>query len=231
MPLLTALEPAVAISLWINAAKAGSVTRHDAANACETITGQMELSVMESSQSWLNFIEMNCEINEPVVAVLPVEGDLRGVPSQLFTKAHPNFGLVAITRNLLLLSLDGSQVTVVQVDHRIAFPDTHSARLQMAEAVSEAEEVLQSFDLVGSRLEIDKKIDESVLRHIPPIGRQRDNNDLHSAFRMRLVIDYARNQSIAISSPSNDLHRINILNQLDKHVRDLIIAIASKVPA
>lgn len=231
MPMLTALEPAVAIALWINAAKAGSVTKTDAANACETITGQMEISVMDSPKSWLKFIEMNCEIIEPVVAVLPVQGDLRGVPSELFTRAHPNFGLVAITKNLLLLSLDGSQVTVVKVEHRVDFPDTHSARMQMAEAVSEAEEVLQSFDLVGSRVEIDKKIDESVLRHIPPIGRQRDNHDLHSAFRMRLVIDYARHQSMAISSPSNDQHRIKILNQLDKHVRELIVAIASKVPA
>lgn len=230
MPISSALEPGVAISLWINAAKAGMVSTTDAANACEVITSTLSVSKGSENSNWQEFVSDVCQSPLPVVAVLPVHGNLRGVPPQIFTQIDFEFGVVAINDETLLISQDGSHVGLVKAHHKIVFPDAQSARRQMAEAVLEAEEILTGLDLVGSRVEIDDKISETLLNHIPPIGRHRDSQDLHSAFRMRLVIEYARHNSVAMASPSGDLNRLGVLNRLEKDVVELILAIASKVP-
>lgn len=225
------LEPAVALALWFNAAKAGLVSQSDATNAAETVTGSLDISTGSGRSAWSEVIELACKNNTPVVAVLPKFGNLTGMPASLLTEIEISHGVVALDHDTLIAFSDSAEPLLISVEHQVQFPDLVHARQEFAQTLTFAEDVLSNLDLVGSRAEIDSALESLNTHHIPPIDRSRNRTDLDSAIRIRFAIELAIGQSAAISSRSQDIRRLEVLKNVKDAANHLIMAISSKMPA
>ncbi len=225
------LEPAITLALWFNAAKAGLVSQSDAANASESVTGYLEITRINSRLAWLEIVQLVCNRSAPVVATLPKFGNLSGIPASLLTEIDLTPGVVAIDNETLITFSESSEPLLFSVDHQVPFPDLVHVRQEFAQSLVLAEDVLSNLDLVGSRDEIDSALESLNTHHIPPIDRSRDRRDLDSAIRIRFAVELATGQSMAISSRSQDVRRLEVLTTVKDAANNLIVAISSKIPS
>lgn len=222
---------AVLIALWLNAARSGSVSATDAANACETLIDQLgyELAIepiAPATYPMLDLVSLSMTGNVPVTVALPVFGDPAGVPAQLLSQVETDCGLVAITKNKLLARSTSGSWRVFETAHSIAFQDLNHARTQFYETLSQATQLLAAADLVGDSAAIEEELRNFKLLHLPPSLPSRNVEALENAVRIRIVANMAMQSTMAVASPSNDRKRIEILKTLDRQARELLQAVS-----
>ena len=222
---------AVLIALWLNAARSGSVSATDAANACETLIDQLgyELAIepiAPATYPMLDLVSLAMTGNVPVTVALPVFGDPAGVPAQVLSQVETDCGLVAITKNILLARSTSGSWRVFETAHSVAFQDLNHARTQFYETLSQATQFLAAADLVGDSAAIEEELRNFKLLHLPPSLPSRDVEALENAVRIKIVANMAMQSTMAVASPSNDRKRIEILKTLDRQARELLQAIS-----
>ena len=222
---------AVLIALWLNAARSGSVSATDAANACETLIDQLgyELAIepiAPATYPMHDLVSLAMTSNVPVTVALPVFGDPAGVPAQVLSQVETDCGLVAITKNILLARSTSGSWRVFETAHSIAFQDLNHARTQFYETLSQATQFLAAADLVGDSAAIEEELRNFKLLHLPPSLPSRNVEALENAARIRIVANMAMQSTMAVASPSNDRKRIEILKTLDRQARELLQAVS-----
>ena len=222
---------AVLIALWLNAARTGSVSATDAANACETLIDQLgyELAIepiAPATYPMHDLVSLAMTSNVPVTVALPVFGDPAGVPAHVLSQVETNYGLVAITKNILLARSTSGSWQVFETLHSIAFQDLNHARTQFYETLSQATQFLAAADLVGDSAAIEEELRNFKLLHLPPSLQSRNVEALETAARIRIVANMATQSTMAVASPSNDRKRIEILKTLDRQARELLQAVS-----
>ena len=222
---------AVLIALWLNAARSGSVSATDAANACETLIDQLgyELAIepiAPATYPMHDLVSLAMTSNVPVTVALPVFGDPAGVPAQVLSQVETDCGLVAITKNILLARSTSGSWRVFETAHSIAFQDLNHARTQFYETLSQATQFLAAADLVGDSAAIEEELRNFKLLHLPPSLPSRNVEALENAARIRIVANMAMQSTMAVASPSNDRKRIEILKTLDREARELLQAVS-----
>ena len=222
---------AVLIALWLNAARSGSVSATDAANACETLIDQLgyELAIepiAPATYPMHDLVSLAMTSNVPVTVALPVFGDPAGVPAQVLSQVETDCGLVAITKNILLARSTSGSWRVFETAHSIVFQDLNHARTQFYETLSHATQFLAAADLVGDSAAIEEELRNFKLLHLPPNLPSRNVEALENAARIRIVANMAMQSTMAVASPSNDRKRIEILKTLDRQARELLQAVS-----
>ena len=222
---------AVLIALWLNAARSGSVSATDAANACETLIDQLgyELAIepiAPATYPMHDLVSLAMTSNVSVTVALPVFGDPAGVPAQVLSQVETDCGLVAITKNMLLARSISGSWRVFETAHSIAFQDLNHARTQFYETLSQATQFLAAADLVGDSAAIEEELRNFKLLHLPPSLPSRNVEALENAARIRIVANMAMQSTMAVASPSNDRKRIEILKTLDRQARELLQAVS-----
>ena len=222
---------AVLIALWLNAARSGSVSTTDAANACETLIDQLgyELAIepiAPATYPMLDLVSLAMTGNVPVTVALPVFGDPAGVPAQVLSQVETDCGLVAITKNILLARSTSGSWRVFETAHSIAFQDLNHARTQFYETLSQATQLLAAADLVGDSAAIEEELRNFKVLHLPPSLPSRNVEALENAARIRIVANMAMQSTMAVASPSKDRKRIEILKTLDRQARELLQAVS-----
>lgn len=222
---------AVLLALWLNAARSGSVSATDAANACETLIDQLgyELAIepiAPATYPMIDLVSLAVSSNVPVTVALPVFGDPAGVPAHVLYQVDMDCGLVAITNNTLLARSTSGSWRVFETPHSIAFQDLNHARTQFYETLSQATQFLAAADLVGDSAAIEEELRNFKLLHLPPSLLSRNAEALENAARIRIVANMAMQSTMAVASPSNDRKRIEILKTLDRQARELLQAIS-----
>ena len=222
---------AVLLALWLNAARSGSVSATDAANACETLIDQLgyELAIepiAPATYPMHDLVSLAMTSNVPVTVALPVFGDPAGVPAQVLSQVETDCGLVAITKNMLLARSTSGSWRVFETAHSIAFQDLNHARTQFYETLSQATQFLAAADLVGDSAAIEEELRNFKLLHLPPSLPSRNVEALENAARIRIVANMAMQSTMAVASPSNDRKRIEILKTLDREARELLQAVS-----
>ena len=222
---------AVLIALWLNAARSGSVSATDAANACETLIDQLgyELAIepiAPATYPMHDLVSLAMTSNVPVTVALPVFGDPAGVPAQVLSQVETDCGLVAITKNMLLARSTSGSWRVFETAHSTAFQDLNHARTQFYETLSQATQLLAAADLVGDSAAIEEELRNFKLLHLPPSLPSRNVEALENAARIRIVANMAMQSTMAVASPSNDRKRIEILKTLDREARELLQAVS-----
>ena len=222
---------AVLIALWLNAARSGSVSATDAANACETFIDQLgyELAIepiAPATYPMHDLVSLAMTGNVPVTVALPVFGDPAGVPAQVLSQVETECGLVAITKNILLARSTSGSWRVFETAHSIVFQDLNHARTQFYETLSHATQFLAAADLVGDSAAIEEELRNFKLLHLPPNLPSRNVEALENAARIRIVANMAMQSTMAVASPSNDRKRIEILKTLDRQARELLQAVS-----
>lgn len=222
---------AVLLALWLNAARSGSVSTTDAANACETLIDQMgyELAIepiAPATYPMLDLVLLAKSSNVPVTVALPVFGDPAGVPAHVLSQIEMDCGLVAITKNILLARSTLGSWQVFETIHSIAFQDLNHARTQFYATLSQATQFLAATDLVGDSAAIEEELRNFKLLHLPPSLLSRNAEALENAARIRIVANMAMQSTMSVASPSSDRKRIEILKTLDRQARELLQAIS-----
>ena len=222
---------AVLLALWLNAARSGSVSATDAANACETLIDQLgyELAIepiAPATYPMHDLVSLAMTSNVPVTVALPVFGDPAGVPAQVLSQVETDCGLVAITKNILLARSTSGSWRVFETAHSIVFQDLNHARTQFYETLSHATQFLAAADLVGDSAAIEEELRNFKLLHLPPNLPSRNVEALENAARIRIVANMAMQSTMAVASPSNDRKRIEILKTLDRQARELLQAVS-----
>ena len=133
---------------------------------------------------------------------------------------------VALSRTWILKQNPGGQWEYVNRENTVAFPDMTHHRHVFWDAISESADQLTTLDISGSRTEVDEALDELEHQHLPNIS-VRDYTAFHNALRTRVAAHYARTHSVAISSRSQDVVRIETLTRLENACIDFMCSIAS----
>ena len=231
MPTVPTMPTCVVLAIWLNAARTGSVSLTDAANACETLIDQLgyELAsepVAPKMYPMIDLVSLAVASSTPVTVALPVFGDPSGVPAHVLPQIDPDCGLVAVTSNLLLARSTTGRWLVIETLHNIAFADLNHARTALNETISHATEFLANADLIGDSTEVEDELRNFRLLHLPPSMPSRNSSALELAVRIRIVANMAVQRSMAMASPSTDRKRIEVLQTLDRAARELLQAIA-----
>ena len=223
---------AVILALWLNAARNALVSTTDAANACETLSDQLgyELAsepIHPKMYPMLDLVSRAITSPVPVTVALPVFGDPAGVPANVLAQVDPGSGVVAIDETLLLACSTTGNWLVFECPHNVAFHDLNHARRQLNESISQATEFLASASLIGDSAEVEEELRNFRLLHLPPSLATRNQAALELAARIRIVASNAVQSSMAIASPSNDRRRLEVLQTLDRHARELLQAVST----
>lgn len=222
---------AVIAALWLNAARSGSVTPTDAANACETLFDQLgyELAsepIHPKMYPMLDLVSQAVASPTPVTVGLPVFGDPAGIPAQVLSAIDLSHGVAAITGELLLGKSTAGRWLVFESSHNIAFQDLNHARTQLNESISQATVLFAHAQLIGDDTAVMAELQNFRLLHLPPSLISRNVAAFELAARIRIVANNAISHSIAIASPSTDRKRIEVLQKMDRQARELLQAVS-----
>lgn len=211
--------PAVIIGLWLNAAHSGSVSLSDAANAIETVTNQVEITVDNewpdcAITSWADLVRQVAASRTPVAVGLPVDGDPAGVPAIVLAKIDRDSGVVAIDENLLLLRKSDESWILAAAKNMVIHYDLNQTRRSLTDQIAESTEQLAASDLVGNEAEILLALEAFRALHLPPHLSKRSTSALESAAKISIVARGAISNSAALHSPSIDRLRLHHLEEL-----------------
>ncbi len=231
MPAIPTTPIAVLLALWLNAARNGSVSATDAGNACETLVDQLgyEMAsepIAPKMYPMTDLVSLALSSGTPVTVALPVFGDPAGVPAQVLPQVDLNFGLVAVTSNLILARSNSGRWMIFETTHNIAFQDLNHARSQLNATILIATDFLTNSDLIGDSTQVEAELRNFRLLQLPPSLPSRNIASLELAARIRIVANMAIQSSMAIASPSTDRKRIEVLQTLDRQARELLQAVA-----
>ena len=219
--------PVIALTMWLNAHRMGSISATDAANACEFISQTLNVQHGSHSVTWVELVELSKNQKSPCIAVLPTHGNPGGIPAALLAMVQLAAGAMAIGDNLLLFQDQNLAWTLHEHPHAIIQPDHSFSRTMFLEGLERATKTLSSADLIGDRSKVEARLDALLQSNLPPNVDQRLLNFLEQATRVRVVTQVALNESAALASRSTDNLRIAMLQEIDGLARNLITAIAS----
>ena len=223
---------AVIAALWLNAARTGSVTPTDAANACETLFDQLgyELAsepIHPKMYPMQDLVSQALASPVPVTVGLPVSGDPAGIPAQVLSAIDLSHGVAAVNGKVLLGKSTAGRWLVFESTHNIAFQDLNHARTQLNESISQATLLLADAELIGDDTAVVEALQNFRLLHLPPSLVSRNVAAFELAARIRIVASNAISHSTAIASPSTDRKRIEVLQNLDRQARELLQAVST----
>jgi len=218
--------PIIALALWLNAQRTGHVSATDATNACEYITGTLEIHG-SPTVSWSYVVDLATQQKHPCIAVLPTHGDPRGIPTKLLANLRLPAGALAIGNQHILYQDLASIWNLHEQQHAVIQPDHSYSRRMFLEGLERATSTLSSADLIGDRSKVDAALDALTHTHLPPHVDQKLLTYLDQATRVRVVTQSALVDSMAPASRSNDHVRIATLQEMDALARNLLTAIAS----
>ena len=198
------------VSAWMNAALRGDVTATDAANACEHVSGQLEVS----KRRWRDLVAEATYAR----AALPVPGDPFGVPIAGVEQA------VALAQNLLLAK--DSEWVVITEPHHVAPIDATWARTHLLTVAAHAQSVLDGLATTGDRTGIDHAVWQSGATW-PPGMSPRARSDAELATRLLIVSTAAREHADVPSSRSQAALMARCLSDVAAASRLLLCAATS----
>lgn len=220
--------PVIAMSLWLNAHRAGEISQTDAANACEVISQALNLQSGSTSTSWAAVVSQAAASASPCVAVIPTFGDPAGVPAKIMPSIATTRGVIGIGPDFLLYQDNSSTWQLHEVPHTITPPDQPYLRRQFLEGLERAVRTLGAADFMGDRNTIDDMLKDSAFAVMPPGTSERVLTQLDQATRVRIVAQVAMTESLAPASRSTDNLRLATLQEIDRLAIDLISALASQ---
>lgn len=215
--------PAVVLGLWLNAARTGAVSPTDAANALETITGQMNIK----DSTWVELINVVKQTNEPVAVALPVDGDPAGVTANTLKKIVRESGVVAIDAELLLFQQADLSWTLMPEPSNVMHYDLSQTRRSLADQIAIAANRLSASELVGDETEIIDALDSFRALHLPPHLSKRSTDALELAARVMIIARGAIENTNALHSPSIDRRRVQELQLLITHSRAVLQSVVT----
>lgn len=218
---------AVVLGAWFNAASSGAVTASDAANAIETITNQIQPEVQNSHSepaitSWLELVRNVASGQTPVAVGLPIEGDPAGVPNILLKEIHRDAGVIALSREKLLVqNLDGSWKLVNEIN-TVPHHNLSQSNRALLEQVSVSINLLSASDLMGDETEVITALDQFRSLHLPPSLSKRSVDALELAARIKIIVHGALLNTNAVHSPSMDRKKIEVFEELISGCRNVL---------
>jgi len=224
--------PAVVLALWLNAARTGAVSPTDAANALETITGQLNIQIeIQSSDfkdlTWLELIRVTEQTSQPISVALPVDGDPAGIPVGALRCIERESGVVAINAELLLCQNSNSTWILMPEPNNAMHYDLTQTRRSLADQISIAAIRLSASELVGDETEITNALDSFRALHLPPHLSKRSTDALELAARVMIIARGAIESTNALHSPSIDRQRVQELEQLILKSRIVLQSVVS----
>jgi hypothetical protein len=221
------LPIAAVIAMWLNSAQAGSVSYTDAANAIETITNQVDLSIeavnsTSHRSNWLELVTRVGDLKVPVAVGLPVDGNPAGVPGSLLATIVRECGVVALTRELILSQNLDTEWEVLFASNAVIHHDLNQTKRRLLELIEKSSGQLRSSELLGDPTGIVESLENFRTLHLPPHITQRSTSALEMAARVSIVASGAISSSIAIHSPSLDQSRLKMLEALVSESRNVL---------
>jgi hypothetical protein len=217
----------VVMALWLNSARLGAVSVTDAANALETISGEVTVHIYESSKdyeikAWLDVVNLVIQQPQPAAVAIPVDGDPAGIPVGVLVSIERSVGTVAISPNALLIKNLNHTWEVVKATHTVIHYDLNQTRRTLIEQIEAASRQLSASDLVGDESEIRATLDAFRLMHIPAHLSKRSTDAIELAARIKIVAIGAMAHAQALHSPSVDRLRITNLEKLVSASRQVL---------
>jgi len=215
--------PAVVLGLWLNAARTGAVSTTDAANALETISGQINLK----DSTWVELVNVVEQASEPAAVALPVEGDPAGVTVGVLKQIVRASGVVAIDTNLLLCQSPESGWTLISEANNVMHYDLSQTRRSLTDQIAIAANRLSASELVGDETEVINALDSFRALHLPPHLSKRSTDALELAARVMIIARGAIESTNALHSPSIDRRRVQDLQLLITHGRAVLQSVVT----
>jgi hypothetical protein len=211
--------PAVVLGLWLNGARTGVVSPTDAANALETITGQIDIQIENQAAkiqdfTWVELINLAMQTSQPVAVALPVDGDPAGVPVGVLKQIFRESGVVAINTQILLCQSLESTWILISEPNNVMHYDLGQSRQSLAEQIAVAAARLSAGELIGDETKIINALDSFRALNLPPHLSKRSTEALELAARVIIISRGAIAGSSAVHSPSVDRLRVENLEQL-----------------
>ena len=227
-----AFPPAVVLGLWLNAARSGSVSPTDAANALESVTHQIDLATdaVDSStgiSTWLGLVELVKSANQPVAIALPIDGDPAGIPVSVLARLLRESGVVAIDSDLLLFQESDKSWGLQTAHHKVIHYDLNQTRRNLTDHLALATKQLSTSDLIGDESEILDALDSFRALHLPPSLTKRSVDALELASRVMIIASGAIKSTTAIHSPSIDRQRVQVLQSLITESRAVLQSVVT----
>lgn len=227
-----AFPPAVVLGLWLNAARSGSVSPTDAANALESVTHQIDFATHNADSSsnistWLGLVELVKSANQPVAIALPIDGDPAGIPVSVLACLLRESGVVAINSNLLLFQKSDESWGLQPALHKVIHYDLNQTRRNLADHLVLATKQLSASDLIGDESEILDALDTFRALHLPPSLTKRSVEALELASRVMIIATGAIKSTTALHSPSIDRQRVQILQSLITESRAVLQSVVT----
>jgi hypothetical protein len=220
--------PSIGITIWLNAARAGTVTATDAANACETLTNSIEIRTESTNSNWPNLVAQAKSRTNPLIVVLPIPGDPCGVSLATTRTLDVESGVVAIGDTFLLGEDNEGSIRLVAQMHAVAQPDLNMLRSHLQHCVQIASEKLHGEGLAGERDQIDMELAQFEIEHLPPTMPSRTLKELHSVAKLADVASHAIENSNALHSPSIDTLRIKLLTDVRRAAQKTMCGLVSR---
>jgi len=217
---------AISLALWLNAWRANLVSRTDTVNALESITNSFHVQIDSEEVSWVQFLDIVDFDPQSVSVALPREGDPQGLPIHVLGSMNMKSGAVALSSDSLLFEDTHQTWNVIKDNHRVHHISVSHARTNFTTYLTHAQSVLSAADLAGDRTIIDDALRNHEIFDVPAQLPTRLTEALTTAERVRLVAGMATDASVSFASPSRDDHKLSVLKEIDRHARDLMIAVA-----
>lgn len=215
------------LTVWLNAWQSGHITAFDAANACESITGALDVLINEAKHPWIDLLATYGPSSTPFRVALPTPGNPDGIPRDVLTQFEIETGFVVMEDRLVLGALPNGSWQAVSAQVTTAHHDFQHARIALLQALGEAQQALAHLDLVGSRVTADNVLKDLTFGHVPPSTPSRTIEALEQALRIATLARIARDDSAALASRSQDHERSRVLLDLERQAQTLLQAAAS----
>jgi hypothetical protein len=215
--------PAVVLGLWLNAARTGAVSTTDAANALETISGQINIK----DSTWAEIVNVVKQVSEPVAVALPVDGDPAGVAMGTLKQIVRESGVLAIDTQLLLCQSPEFGWTLMSEPNNVMHYDLSQTRRSLTDQIAIAANRLTASELVGDETAIIDALDSFRALHLPPHLSKRSTDALELAARVMIIARGAIQSTNALHSPSIDRRRVQDLQLLITHGRAVLQSVVT----
>lgn len=215
------------LALWLNAWIVKDISIADAANACETISHSLDLTWQVQRLPWFNFLADIQNEATSATALWPSPGDPDGLAPNVARQFDTSIGLVALGSELVFgKTVEETWLATTSTISKTPV-DLNFARMQLLEALTEAQSALANLDLTGSRVTADATLDTLDFGPVPPATSKRVLDAVEQGYRIATLARIAKDDAIAIASRSQNAMKGEILSELERCARELLQAAVS----
>lgn len=176
---------------------------------------------------WLNFLADIQGGKTSVAAIWPSPGNPDGVPLEVLREYDSEIGLVALWPDILIGKTQDDTWQATNTRITKTTPDLNFARMQLLDALTEAQTALANLDLTGSRVTADAALDSLNFGPVPPTTPKRVLDAVEQGYRIATLARIAKDDAIAIASRSQNAVKAEILSDLERCARELLQAAVS----